>query len=272
MKRLGLILASVAFVSLWSCQPPEVIRSAWTDSPVSFEANSDTWRGVMQTPDDPQFGIGVKNNGKYLYLCIISWKREINRRILKYGATTWFTSKSKKGKRFGIRFPLGTQEFSTGSPQTRKRERDPDAMRAMLMESFQELEFLGPDKTDTIPVKAAVAESFGIVVRAFPSEEKIAYLLQVPLNPDSANRYALNIGKDSVVSVSFETTVPGVTAAASSETGAGGTHAPSLGQGGGEQNPGAMQGAATEHRPTGDEMDEPFSAGFTIALSRRPAK
>jgi hypothetical protein len=263
MNKIFTVLLPALTCALVLCEPPEVVQSKWTDSDVVFDANLGQWKDVLQYPDDPQFGIGVRNNGAFLYLCLISWKREINGRLLRNGSTLWFSSASKKGKRFGIRFPMGMPGNKAAERQGRERTRDPEELRAKLAESFQEMEILGPEKSDTVPVKTVVAESFGIVVRAYPSEENFVYMIKVPLNSDSVNRYAMDIGKDTVVNVSFESIVPD-----SGSTPAGGeaTVPPSGGQAGG------MSGGGQHMRPSGNEMEEPFSESFAIGVSRRPAQ
>ncbi len=270
MNKTVAVLAAILVFSLSSCEPPEVIQSKWTGSDIAFDANVARWKDVMQYPDDPQFGIGVRNNGAFLYMCMISWKRDINGRILQFGSTVWFSSASKKGKRFGIRFPMGTPENKTAARQGREKARDSEEMRAKLAESFQEMEILGPEKSDTVPVKIVVAESFGIVVRVYPSEENLIYMIKVPLNSDSVSRYAMDIGKDTLVNLSFESIVPTADVGSAGE----GSEAPAPlpSAGGGMQGGAGMRGGAEHTRPTRDETAEPFSATFTIALSMKPAK
>jgi hypothetical protein len=264
------IVCVILFCALLTCEPPEVVQSKWTASDIAFDADLGRWKDVLQYPDDPQFGIGVRNNGAFLYICMISWKREINGRILQFGSTVWFSSASKKGKRFGIRFPMGTPENKAAARQGRERSRAPEEIRAKFAESFQEMEILGPGKSDTVPVKTVVAESFGIVVRVYPSEENLIYMIKVPLNADSVSRYAMDIGKDTLVDLAFESIVP--TADVGSASDGGQAPAPLSAAGGGMQGGGGMRGGAEHTRPARDETAEPFSVTFAIALSPKPAK
>lgn len=88
--------------------------------------------------------------------------------------------------------------------------RRPDASdgKNMLGLAFQEMELLGPEKTDSVPVITVIAESLGIAVRIMASEENLIYKVKMPLREDSLARPAIGIGNDSLVAVTVETTEP----------------------------------------------------------------
>lgn len=278
-KTLPLLCIILALV-LMVCEPPEIVQSKWTDADSLLTVDPGRWKTFVQYPDDPQFGIGVKNDDRFLYLCMTSWKREVNERILRHGFTTWFTSKSKKGKRFGIHYPMGLPDNALAADRRSHRGgggREP--VRQMTVEMFQEMELLGPGKNDSVPVKIAVAETFGIVAKLFPTDESLVYLLKVPFNSDSVSKYAMDVGKDTLISVTFETFVPespsdhegadgqqasvpmGMGGGSSGSAGAGGTHGGGMHGGGGGRE-----------APVAEEFVAPFSAGFTIgkAGSKEP--
>ena len=229
MKKIFLFVFLSILTLLSTCNAPAVVESSWTGSPIACDGDTARWNGVMQYPEDPQFGIGVRNDGTFLYLGITSWKRAVNRQILRFGFTTWFTSPSKKGKLFGIHFPVGMRKTGAAWRAGRESIHDPDAMRARMEEALQEMELLGPEKNDSVPVKTAVAESFGLVVRVFPSDENLVYEIKVPLRQDSVSKYAIDIGNDSLLNVTFESTVPDVDMHSQDE---GGTETPHMGGGG----------------------------------------
>lgn len=277
MKCLFLIIFTFVLTLLSTCNPPETVESRWTDSPVVFDGNPAQWKDIMQYPDDPQFGIGVRNDGTFLYLSMTSWKRAVNRQILRFGFTTWFTSPSTKGKRFGIHFPLGMMKNAGERHADRESMHDPEAMRERMQEALQEMELLGPGKEDSVPVKTVVAESFGIIVRLFPSDENLVYEMKVPLRQDSVSKYAIDIGNDSLLKVTFESIVPDV---AMHDRGEGGMGMPNMG-GGGMSGGGGMGGGGRGMHGGGrggyagtsaEEMPASFNASFSIRLARSPTK
>jgi hypothetical protein len=271
MMRGFFVICAILLPAFLACEPPEIIQSKWTASDSALAEDTIGWKGIVQYPDDPQFGVGVRNDNKFLYLCMTSWKRDVNGRILRYGFTTWFTSKSKKGKRFGIHFPIGQMGNAEGAGRRHHRGgNDPGAERAMMQESFQQMELLGPGKNDSVPVKTAVAATFGIVVTLLPAEEKLVYLMKIPFNSDSISKYAMDIGKDTLITTSFETGVPDLPASAG---GGGQESSPPMGAGGGGAHGaggGGMHGGGGREGSSGGEIVEPFTAAFEIGLAKKP--
>ena len=287
MKKVLLFIPVLAIVLLAACRPRIIVQSMWTDSQSAIDADSAQWKDATRYPSDPQLGIGVKNDGRNVYLCITSWKRAVNHRVLRYGLTAWFASKSKKGKLFGIRYPMGMAQSGAGWRANRDRQPDPNDGKSMLDLAFQEMELLGPEKTDSVPVRTVIAESLGIAVRIIPSEENLVYKVKVPLREDSLAKYAIDIGNDSLLSVTFETTVPDAAEnrAGGSEMSSapgGGMHGGGMGGGGrgmrgggGGGGGGGMHGGGGhgghEASSTGDSQG-PFNASFSILLARNPAR
>jgi hypothetical protein len=270
VKKILPVLSALFVLVFTACEPPETVKSTWAAADSLLTSDPVRWKQFLQYPDDPQFGIGVKNDGKYLYLCMTSWKREVNKRILAYGLTTWFSSKSKKGKRFGIRFPMGEPGNPAGFGGRRHHGGLPGSGFAREnAQTFQEMELLGPGKNDSVPVKTMVAESFGIVARAFPADEYFVYLLAVPFNSDSICRYAMDIGKDSLINVTFESIVP--ESLIDREREGGPTSSPPVAAGGLGSGSSGM-GGGPPGRPSGVEYIDPFSAGFTIGIARKPVQ
>jgi hypothetical protein len=236
----------------------------------------------MQYPDNPQFGIGVKNDGKFLYLRVVSWKDSVNKEILRLGFTTWFTSPSKKGKRFGIHFPIGVKR--TAEERRADKENRPDSaeMRSRWEEALQEMEFLCPENNDSIPVKTKVAESMGIVVGLFPSQENLIYEMKMPLREDSVCKYAIDIGKDSILKVAFESDVPKVgehSHGGGGQSGSGGGKSGGGGMGGGDGGRGMHSGggemrggSGAGHERPAEVAPEQFKASFFVTLANKFAK
>jgi hypothetical protein len=278
MKILFPVVFTFVLALLSACNSPVVVESKWTDAEIPCDADTSRWKNLMQNPDDPQFGIGVQNDGRFVYVRMMSWKREVNAQLLRFGFTTWFTGPSKKGKRFGIHFPLGIKRNAAGWHADREGGNDPEEAKARMEEALQEMELLGPGKDDSVPVKTRVAESFGIVVRMFPTDENLVYEMKVPLRQDSLCKYAIDIGPDTVIKMTFETDVPDMS---EHGRGYGGRDAASIASGGRGNYGGGGHGGQGMHggggeggreRSSADEMPEPFITSFSLRLAGRPAK
>jgi hypothetical protein len=270
MKFFFPVVIALAFTLLSTCNSPGSVESRWTDTEITFDADPSSWKDITKCPDDPQFGIGVRNDGTFMYLHVISWKHSLNSQILHFGFTTWFECRSKKGKRFGIHFPFAMAQNPATWHADIKNVHDPEAERARIEESLQEMELLGPGKNDSIPVKTRIAESFGIVVRLFPSDENLVYEMKVPLRQDSARKYAIDIGQDTLMKVTFESVPPEI------ERPHSGGESPMNGLGMGGDG-GGMHGGGGMHRggrgrSFPQNFSEPFHASFSIRLAGRPDK
>jgi uncharacterized membrane protein YgcG len=290
MKKALSVPCVILIAAFVACEPSAIIQSKWTDSDTLFQNDPGQWKDAVEYPKDPQFGIGVKNNGKYLFLCMTSWKREVNGAISRFGFTTWFSSPSKKGKKFGIHFPMGGMHNGPGWRHRRDRNGDPDAAQAKMEDFFQEMELLGPEKSDSVPVRKAVAESFGISTHLFPSEENLVYLMRIPLNSDSVSKFAIDLASDTLVTVSFETDMPvfghnreegenrrppqsGIDAEGGGMNEHSGMNEDGgMNGGGGRHGGGGMRGGGHRGSSSPAENVEQFSAGFTIWLAKAPLK
>jgi hypothetical protein len=283
--KVPLLSGSLLLVLLLStCDKPFVIKSAWTGSEIACDNDTIQWNGAMQATADPQFSIGIRNDARFLYLRMVSWKRVVNKQILHFGSTTWFTSPSKKGKRFGLHFPLGMRNNAALSHAELEAEGSAEDRKARIEESLQELEMLGPGKDDSLPVKTKVAESFGIVVRMFPTEENLVYEIKIPLHRDSATTYAVDIGKDSVMSVTFESDdsdqsgrgqgqrhddLPGMGGGGAGVGGGRGTHG---GGNGLRHGGGAGAGGEGQQRSFREGAGEQFKTSLILRLAGKPEK
>ena len=152
----------------------------------------------------------------------------------------------------------------------------------MLGLAFQEMELLGPEKTDSVPVITVIAESLGIAVRIMASEENLIYKVKMPLREDSLARPAIGIGNDSLVAVTVETTEPeaaenhagGQDGSGTSSAAGGGMHGGGMGGGRGMHGGGGggMHGGGGHEAASAGDSERPFTASFSILLARNPAR
>ena len=258
-------IASIFLLALISwCDMYADVESKWTDSEVAFGADTMQWKNVMRSPENPQFGFGVINDAKFLYMRVVSCKDSVNRQILRSGFTTWFSCSSKSGKWFGVHFPIGKKKNAEKKPSEKENMTDSAEFNAQRDNVPQEMELIGPETEDSIPVKTNVAESMGIVVRLFPSPEKLVYELKIPLRPDSVCKYAIDIGKDSVVNVIFQTDAPVLSNRGRGES-------QNVG-GGGSMGLGRSAHKGGGHEGTSEEAPVQFKEAFSLKLADKPVK
>ena len=205
---LGLFILMVTAATLGaliSCRPELTINSVQPKNGIVVDGGIADWEGLINRVPDEPFGIGVANDDCFLYLCLLADERRIMHQVMRFGMTVWFESGTSKHERVGIHFPLGMATSGMDFRRLREAHGDSEEVRRILEESFDAMEFLGPDKRDTVPMKIAIAESYGgLLLKTVPSQEKLVYELRIPLHPDSTKKFSLPALKDSFFTIVLE--------------------------------------------------------------------
>ena len=272
-----LLLAAAVAVSLCTVCKSLQLESQWRDRDIIIDGSTSEWAGLIQYPEDSKVGIGVVNEDAYLYLCLTSEDREIASQIVRSGFTVLFETKGKKGKRFGVNFPLGMKLSGPPAQETGDREPDMAAMKERMELSLQTLALIGPGENDTFPMSTMMAESLGVIVRIKPSQERCVYELKVPLNQDSLFKYAIGVGKDTLLKVTLETSKISRPSGGPPGGGMGGPPGGGMGGGrggmGGPPGGGMGGGRGGMGGPPGGggppSMPEQFKIDFSILLAKK---
>ena len=144
------------------------------DRQIKIDGRDDEWRDARIYLDNLQASFGLLNDGDYLYLSLGLTDPVRQRQVLATGFTVWFDAEGKKGKTFGVRFPLGMREAlestqpmgAGGVPGQRggkgmrgmrgraggpTADNDPSQMQRLFDKTMQrpELEIIGPHPHQT---------------------------------------------------------------------------------------------------------------------------
>jgi hypothetical protein len=252
------------------------LESRWLDRPLSYAGKVSEWNDCIVYPNDTKFGIGVKNDDKFLYVCMTSWDANVSAQIIRMGFTAMFEPKDGKGNRLGFHYPMGMSR----SGLRHEKEEGPEIMKEKLAESLEHIEILGPGKDDTCPTRTIISESMGIITRVVASEGNCVYEMKVPLKADSVNKFAINAGAGETIQLTLETSPADrekTNAASSESAGPGGANmGGGMGGGGGMHGGGGGHGAGGHggHGAGGGSggigVMEPFKQSFTLKLSPKP--
>jgi hypothetical protein len=289
MRKSLLSIFIIIPLMMICCCNSLVLESYWKTSEIVIDGNPVEWNQMIQYPKDNQFGIGISNDDKFLYLCLSSWDRQTSIQIMTMGFTVWFETKSQNDKRFGIHFPLGMMKAGQPPFMRGRQGQDPEQMKEFMDAAMQEMEILGPGKNDSRTTKSIIAESYGITARILPSDRNLVYELKIPLNQDSLCRLAINTGSDSLIKLTLETTKPDFdkmggppgmgdrtpSGRGGSGMGPGGGMPPGGGGGfgGGMPPGGGMGGGMGPGDPPGGgtpSMPEQFKMELSVKLARNP--
>jgi len=61
----------------------------------------------MRSLEDGTVWLGVINDVDYLYMCVMTSQRPLQRQIMSTGFTVWFEHCGSQTADFGIRYPIG---------------------------------------------------------------------------------------------------------------------------------------------------------------------
>jgi hypothetical protein len=269
VRRLCFLALTTAFLFEGAgCKSPP-LTSQWRDRDIVIDGSPAEWNGLMQAPEDAEVAIGAVNDDAYLYLCLTSDNRETALRILMSGFTVLFENKAKKGARLGIHFPLALAAHEKNSMS----ERDPAVVMKRLEGSLGTLALIGPGENDTLPMATRMAESLGLVVSVKPLIQGFTYEIKVPLNRDPHFTYAIDMGKDSLVSVTLASDEAARPSDGPSDHGEGMDEGGvGAGAGGGLSGPGgrmSSRGGGLHGRGRQTNLSEQFKMEFSLCLAKR---
>jgi len=277
------LLVSIALFFFTNCHSLP-IDSVWKNMDIKIDGNADEWNNVLQNIPDRPFGLGMENDDKFLYICISSWDRAINEQVIRNGLMLTFTTKSGKHSVFGIHFPVGMTREEIKEAMKENPDHEHGLMQDIFEKTLEKLEVLGPSPTDTLPMKLNQADACGLILRIqYSPKGNFVYEAKIPLREDSLNKFAIGVGKDTVIQMKCETSALAQKESEGEHNSEGG--APEGGMGGGGGGRGGMGhgggggrggmghgggggggGGGHQQASSGD----PFKAAFTITLAGKP--
>ncbi len=284
------VFTAVAALLYSSCGPVE-LQSRWPESVVTIDGANQEWNDEVSFLEDPGVVISVSNDAEYIYLCLMTSRRSVQRQVMLQGLIVWFDGGNGKKKDFGIKFPLGMSETGdmrpdresggAGEPEpgTRSGERrgaGPGDGQRMFDEMFDagiatqtEFDVIGPAGTGVRRVE--FGEIKRIEVKAGRSRGTFVYELKVPLHREGDDFYAVNSNAGDVVGMCLES--PEIDREAMRERWGGGPPG-GMGPGRGTGGPGGMggmEGPGGMGAPRGGEFErpQPFEVWASVRLATR---
>jgi hypothetical protein len=271
-------LGIAMFFLFIQCNSKTVLNSSWQKDKINIDGKLSDWNGLIKQTPDREFGIGIANDDSSLFVCLTSDDRRIIHQVMRSGMTMWFENGKSKHNRLGIRFPMGMAGSDMNFRRFRETQDNNDSVRQIMQETLNTMEILGPEKTDTVPMRTTIAESFGIQMKVSPERGCFLYELKVPLHPtDSTSKYFVSADKNSLITIILESSSAENVEGSMDHTGqhmrgnmemAGGNQS-GFGSGndafaGGRHR---AMGARGYHRSGNHEPPEPFSVEFCVKLA-----
>ena len=197
----GRFLLSLALLA-WAIVPgcgDEKVESRWADTEVVLDGIPDEWQGSRTYIDSPNIALGAMNDGTHLYIGLATPVRSVAARILGQGLTVWFEPKGRGDRKFGIRCPMGMEDFKP----MRGAAENPARIRELLRDAETRLEIIGPSDDDTAILLNDGSQ--GLEVALGYRDGNFGYELKVPLAITDDRDYGIGGDVGKPIRVGFET-------------------------------------------------------------------
>lgn len=196
MNRLAFVapFLGAAFIG---CSSAVEITSSWNDNTVVVDGSNTDWRTSLHPIAEPPVVIGVRNDDRFIYVCLTTQSPMIQAQILNGGLTVWFDPKGEQEEVFGVRYPIHGDNSPHWNPRVPLAPSFP-----ILQQSYREFAIVGPDGGEEL---FSVVEAGGIKVKLGAPEGLLVYELQVPLRASAEFRYSVGISESPAVGIGFQT-------------------------------------------------------------------
>ncbi|MFC2084201.1 hypothetical protein ACFLS9_04015 [Bacteroidota bacterium] len=110
MKRIKYyhlsILSTILIFLLNGCGAYEY-QSEWNNSEIKIDGIRDDWEGKIKYFEDEEFGIGIRNDDKNIYMCLVTSDESKIFKVLRMGFVLWL--EPADGKTLGVEYPVKTR-------------------------------------------------------------------------------------------------------------------------------------------------------------------
>ncbi len=204
MKSWTLYLLSILLIAgvFNGCKKTVEFDSFWRTAEITIDGDESDWENGLTYFEKEGVGLGIRNDEDNLYIILKTYDRTSQLQVIRNGLTIWFDPEGKKKKRFGIRYPIGLQEYGIfpsrrgamdfGEPQITKEE---------FAEMLREIEIIQSGEKTRIPRIAAP----GIRVAMSDQAGPLVYEIKIPLRADDELLYAIGTHAGTQIGVGFET-------------------------------------------------------------------
>ncbi len=201
MSHIGVAcLVALAGVLMGGCSTIAELSSSWNNNEIVIDGLATEWKSHFFYLKDSQIFLGIQNDSDFLYVCLMSSEGQFRRQMVGLGLTVWL--EPEDGKKLGIHYPIGLPGHGTPASFNREDTRSPEESEAVVEQSLETLELLGPGKEDHQLFSAL--EVPGISVRVGSSKGSGVYELKIPLRASSEHPYTVGVGAGSTVKLGIE--------------------------------------------------------------------
>jgi hypothetical protein len=192
-------LLAAALLGSSACSVLQV-NSQWRAKDIVINGLPDEWKDSLVPVKDDGFSFGIRNDDRFLYVCIVGDTPMLMSMAVSRGMTVWLDPAGGKSKVFGIKFPLGP---TAAAPQNAPPATGAGGRPAP---PINEVIILGPEK-DALK-QIAIKDLKGLEIRAAVVKGVFAYEIKVPFVATPEFPYALGSAPGPFVGIGIE--IPGM--------------------------------------------------------------
>jgi hypothetical protein len=217
---LGAIPVALAPVIInGSAEPPaSPLTSHWRDGDVKIDGGGGEWDQWSPFGQDSRLSVSLLNDERTLYMALRTSDPAVNLQMLRLGLIVWFDAEGGSRKRFGLKYPVGTQSYGVaeagrgrGGPDRggRGSPRGPDGSGGGNLDSLwsqaeadgrlNRLELVGARSEDRRTL--VLGRTAPLDVRIGWHEGTIVYELSIPLTGD---QYAIGVKPPRNIGIGLE--------------------------------------------------------------------
>ncbi|MBI1803415.1 MAG: hypothetical protein HY033_06575 [Ignavibacteriae bacterium] len=250
MKNIasGLVILSCIFIG---CSSSLQLTSRWHTN------DTESWQDSAKYIKDQNLAVDIGNDDEYVYLSFVAGDRRTLRQIFFRGLTVWFDHAGGNEKRFGIRYPTGTDIVSMGE-RPRRSEGTPDTSFIFPEQLPQNLEILGPGENEHHLL--TFSETKGVTVTIDNQGGSLMYRLKVPLMDNRGHLYGVGAQPGETIGIGIETG-ESVHRQEGGEQPSGGSR-----RGGSREGPGGYRGRGMGGPPIGGFGGRPEPLNFWMKI------
>lgn len=193
---------AVLLISLAGCGGQQELESRARDREIVVDAKIDDWQGNLTFLEEANLSYGLANDAIDLYIVLVVGDRGLRRQIIMSGLYLWFNPDGDKGKRFGIRYPIGLQEDGV-EMMSPMRQQDPEEFHSQFEESVTEMMVVGA--ADETFHRVGAKSLDGIKAAAAADPNKLVLEFVVPVANGGSYGYGVGADPGSIIGMGLQT-------------------------------------------------------------------
>ena len=199
---------------------PSVVTSQWRDRDVTIDGADGEWERWSEFGPESRFSVALINDDSSLFMALRTGDPAASLQMLRLGLIVWFDAGGGTRKRFGVKYPVGTQSYGVAEEQGRggpgrggrgfsRPDRgggpgDTDSLwsQAEADGRLNRLELVGAKESDRRTL--VVGRTAPLDVRIGWREGTVVYELRIPLRASQDAPYAIGATPPKAVGIGLE--------------------------------------------------------------------